>query len=94
MTTPEPTETMAETEAVRPIDPTLAAVMTMFSQMQAAQEERMERREAKGRDVLSKRERKCGGDMKNYYSLSQYQCQQQIPFLQGGPHFRGVPIFP
>ncbi len=56
MTTPEPTETMAEPEAVPPIDPTLAAVMTMFSQMQAAQEERQERREAE-RETRAQQER-------------------------------------
>ncbi len=96
MTTPELTEPMAETEAVSPIDPTLTAVMTMFSQMQGngwneekqkgnkekqkGNEEKQKGNEEKqkGRDMLSKRERKSGGDM-NYYSLPQDQYQQQIP---------------
>ena len=69
-----------------PIDPTLAAVMTMFSQMQAAQEERQERREAERETQEREEERRRAqqerdGDMKNYYSLSQDQCQQQIPLM-------------
>ena len=89
MTTPEPTETMAETEAVRPIDPTLAAVMTMFSQMQAAQEEWQERREAERERREAERERRAQKEREKVrrryeellYSLSQDQCQQQIPLM-------------